>query len=176
VENPKRASKSWWEEYLHVIPENQVLVGNHQSKSGQFPRAASPVMMGRGCLCATLDCRETTSTTHRELRELTRVSKNWRKELFFVFSMYLQSPLVQISATPHSRTSIAVWWRTSASCLARLRECPMPTVARRPTPPLPSQAPAPAPAAETTRATVRLWWPFVLNFFFFPFVLCNPKP
>jgi hypothetical protein len=24
---------------------------------------------------------------------------------------------------------------------------------------------------------VRLWWPFVLIFFFFfPFVLCNPKP
>ncbi len=126
-----------------------------------------------GC---TLDCRETTSTKHQELRELIRISKNWRKECFFVFSMYLQSPLVQISATPHSRTSIAVWWRTSASCLARLRECPMPTVARRPTPPLPSQAPAPAPAPETTRATVRLWWPFVLNFFFFPFVLCNPKP
>jgi hypothetical protein len=124
-----------------------------------------------GC---TLDCRETTSATHQELRELIRISKNWRKECFFVFSMYLQSPLVQISATPHSRTSIAVWWRTSASCLARLRECPMPTVARRPTPPLPSQAPA---AAETTRATLLLWWPFVLNFFlFFPFLLCNPKP
>lgn len=84
VENPKRASQSWWEEYLYVIPDNEILGRSHQSKTGQsIPRAASPILMWRMSVCnsgCTLDCCERNSGKLEELQELIMVFQNWWKD------------------------------------------------------------------------------------------------